>query len=276
MSTSVYVSTYVNTYGDTLGALRDFHREQEAEKQLLLNTIALAEAELAKPEYFGFLIESDRMGYLEALSQTKTTFRGINPHDPLNGIVVNGEINPDFVMMLEKNFFKENSENLDKDELYFVRYQAERDKMIEWLKSQFKELSINDEYLIKEIGISQEDLFQRLQANTLIFSTKVENKEFCLIDSCMYIEGVNSQRFHKTIPQKFCPNSEKRSKVVNLSTIFEEKKKENIRKKQEQEERERIKKEREENVEYRKKLKLGLVVVAISICIIVIAKTILN
>lgn len=52
--------------------------------------MALAEAELAKPEYFGFLIERDRMGYLEALSQTKTTFRGINPHDPFDGIVLNG------------------------------------------------------------------------------------------------------------------------------------------------------------------------------------------
>lgn len=42
---------YVDTYWDTLFALRDFHRERERERQALLNTIALAEAELAKPEY---------------------------------------------------------------------------------------------------------------------------------------------------------------------------------------------------------------------------------
>lgn len=201
-------------------------KQRERERQALLNTMALAEAELAKPEYFGFLIERDRMGYLEALSQTKTTFRGINPHDPFDGIVLNGGINPDFVMMLEKNFFKENSENLDKDELYFVRYLAERDKMIWWLQNQFKELAVDDEYLIKELGISSEELFQRLQANTLVFAAKVENGEPYLIDSRLYVEGVKNQNYYETIPQNFCSYSNTKIDSIRLNDFIEKRRKE--------------------------------------------------
>lgn len=102
MSNSVYVC--VDTYWDTLTALRDFHREREKEKMALLDSIALIKSELAKPEYFGYIIERDRIGYLEALSKTKMTFRGLNLHDLINGMVVNRELNPDFVMMLEEFF----------------------------------------------------------------------------------------------------------------------------------------------------------------------------
>lgn len=240
MSNIVYVDTYVNTYGDTLRALRDFHREREAEKQLLLNTIALAEAELAKPEYFGFLIERDRMGYLEALSQTKTTFRGINPHDPLDGIVLNGGINPDFVMMLEKNFFKANSENLDKDELYFVRYQAERDKMIEWLKQEFQTLSIDDEYLKREVKTSQEELFQRLQSNEWIWSIGASDNRLKILDIKKYLKGLESQELLETLPKRFCIDVETKGFKIDPNSILEKK-----------QELERIKEETEEERRYK-------------------------
>lgn len=223
MSNIVYVDTYVNTYGDTLRALRDFHREQEVEKQLLLNTIALAEAELTKPEYFGFLIERDRMGYLEALSQTKTTFRGINPHDPLNGIVVNGEINPDFVMMLEKNFFKENSENLDKDELYFVRYQAERNKIIKQLERNFENFSIDNEFLIKEIGVSQEELFQHLYCNEWVWTIDANSGKTNILDVKQYSERLKKQELLETLPYRFCDKKEMKGCKIDLDSVFEKK-----------------------------------------------------
>lgn len=200
-------TVYVNTYWDTLFALRDFHKEKEKERQALLNTIALAEAELAKPEYFGFLIERDRMGYLEALSQTKTTFRGINPHDPFDGIIVNGGINPDFVMMLERNFFKENSENLDEDELCFVRYEAGRNNLIKWLRKRFEILMIDNSWLKKEIGISQEDLLQRLEKNSLIFSRNIEDGRVCMVDVKSYLQGLAENKFYETMPQSFCPKN---------------------------------------------------------------------
>lgn len=199
---------FLNTFAAIRWANWLENRRVAKEREHLLNTIATIEAELAKPEYFGFFVERDKMGYLEALSQTKTTFGGINPHDPLNGMVVNGEINPDFVTMLEKIFFKVSSENLDKDELCLVRYQAERDKMIEWLKQEFQVLSIDDEYLMKEIGISQEKLFQKLQTNTLIFAIGVENQETCIADICSYLNGVEHQNFFETFPIKFCKSNE--------------------------------------------------------------------
>lgn len=200
-----------NNFLDTFAAIRWANwleqRRREKEREALLNTIALVEEELAKPEYFGYIVERDRMGYLEALSKTKTTFRGINPHDPLNGMVINGGINLDFLMMLERNFFKINSENLSIDEFKFVRYEAERDKMIDWLKEEFQELLIDDEYLKQEIGVTQEELFQGLLANSLLFATKIDSEEIYIVDKNSYLKGVMNGEFYETIPQKFCPQS---------------------------------------------------------------------
>lgn len=200
-------TTFLDTYLALRVSSEAERKQRERERQALLNTMALAEAELAKPEYFGFLIEKDRMGYLEALSQTKTTFRGLNPHDPLNGIVANGGINPDFIMMLEKNFFKENSENLDKDELYFVRYQAGRNNLIKWLRKRFEILMIDRNWLKKEIGISQEDLLQRLEKNSLIFSRNTEDGKVYMVDVKSYLQGLAENKFYETMPQNFCPKN---------------------------------------------------------------------
>lgn len=226
-------TTFLDTYLALRASSEAERKQRERERQTLLNTMALAEAELAKPEYFGFLIERDRMGYLEALSQTKTTFRGINPHDPFDGIVLNGGINPDFVMMLEKNFFKENSENLDKDELYFVRYQAERNKIIEWLNQEFQALSIDDEYLIREAKASQEELFKRLQSDEWIFTVNVSSGKLNIFDKKQYLKGVENQELVETLPKKFCIYKDVRDYQLDLNRFFDLKYEEE-RKKQEE------------------------------------------
>lgn len=254
-------SNFLSTFAAIRWANWLDQRRREKEREALLNTIALVEEELAKPRYFGFLIEKDRVGYLEALSKTKTTFKGLNPHDPLNGMVVNGELNPDFILMLEKNFFKVNSENLSVDELNFVRYQVDRDEMIEWLKSQFEELSIDDKYLTEEFRFSQEDLFQNLKINALVFAEKIKNEEVCIVDVRSYLDGVRHQEFCESIPQKFCTSSTEC--VLNKSLVFVEQKR-----KEHQEELNRRNKERIEK-ENRQTLKaLFLFLCFILVCVL--------
>lgn len=231
-----------NNFLSTFAAIRWANwlenRRVEQEREQLLNTIALVEAELAKPEYFGFLIERDRMGYLEALSQTKTTFRGINPHDPLNGMVVNGEINPDFVMMLEKNFFKNNSENLSIDELNLFRYEIQRNRMIEWLIQEFQAFSLDDEYLVKKIGFSQEEIVHRLQSNEWVWGIDANDEKLSILDVEQYLKGLESQKLLETLPPKFCTQKNIKQCVINLHDIFEEQKKIDM-------ERQRIKNQKE-------------------------------
>lgn len=257
---------FLNTFAAIRWANWFENRRAEKEKEHLLNTIALIEAELAKPRYFGFLIEKDRVGYLEALSKTKTTFKGLNPHDPLNGIVANGEINPDFVMMLEKNFFKNNSENIDKDELYFVRYQVDRDEMIEWLKGQFEELSIDDEYLTEEFGFSQEDLFQNLKINALVFAEKIKNEEVYIMDVHSYLDGVRHQELCESIPQKFCTSDTEC--VLNKSLVFIEQK--------QKEHQEEINRQNKEQIEKGKRDFLKVIFMFLSfvlVCVLFLAYT---
>lgn len=219
MSNSVYVC--VDTYWDTLTALRDFHREREKEKMALLNSIVLIESELAKPEYFGYIIERDRIGYLEALSKTKTTFRGINPHDPLNGMVVNGELNPDFMMMLEENFFRVNSKKLSIDELNFVRYEAERDEMIDWLRGEFRKLAIDDKYLQQEIGINQEYLFKKLQRNEWVWGVDANNGSLSILDKKQYLKGLENQELLEMLPHSFCTQNEIEECKIDVNSIFQ-------------------------------------------------------
>lgn len=215
-------TTFLDTYLALRAASEAERKQRERERQALLNTMALAEAELAKPEYFGFLIERDRMGYLEALSQTKTTFRGINPHDPLNGIVANGGINPDFVMMLEKNFFKNNSKNLDRDELYLVRYEIEKNKMIEWLKQEFQAFLVDDDYLMKKFGISQGEIIQKLQSNEWVWGINMDRKRVSILDKKQYLEGLEKQQLLETLPPSFCIQKNVEQCRVDLHSIFEE------------------------------------------------------
>lgn len=256
-------SNFLSTFAAIRWANWLDQRRREKEREALLNTIALVEEELAKPRYFGFLIEKDRVGYLEALSKTKTTFKGLNPHDPLNGMVVNGELNPDFILMLEKNFFKVNSENLSVDELNFVRYEAERNKMIEWLRGEFQRLSIDDEYLKQEIGITQEKLFQGLLTNFLLFATKIDDERVCVVDAHSYLEGIEKGCYFRLIPQKFCKQERESFFHLDVFNLLESKKFEEERKEQEKREK--------ENLEFKKQLEWFAVIVVIIIFFFIIA-----
>lgn len=261
------MSNFGSTYWGALIALEDFYEIKEKKRQALLSTIALAEARLTKPEYFGFLIKQDRLGFLEALSQTKTIFRGLNPHDPLDGMVINGKINPDFILMLEKNFFKVNSKNLDRDEWCFVRYKAQRNKKIAWLKNQFKELSLNDdEYFKKEFGVSQEELFQRLRSNEWIWSIGVDDKKLSILDGKQYLEELSKKRLLETCPKKFCRYSEAKRIKINIGRILEE-----CQQKQQKEKEERSRELWENRkLKIKASIELILVIIVIIICIIII------
>lgn len=235
------MSNLGGAYWGVLLALEEIQEVKEREKQDLLNTIASAEAELAKVKYFGFLIKRDKMGYLEALSKTKTIFRGINPHDPLDGMVIKKRINPDFVVMLEKNYFEQNSEKIDIDEFHFMRYQAQRDSKIDWVKKCFKDFLIDDKYLIEKINISQKELIQRLQSNEWIWSIDIYNKRLRVLDVGQYIQGLESEQWSETLPRKYCIHNEVKKCNIDLSTLLEEKRLEKERQDKELEEMQRLK-----------------------------------
>lgn len=164
-------------------------------------------------------------------------------------------------MMLEKNFFKENSENLDKDELYFVRYEVERNKTIKWLKNQFEKLSINDELLRQEVGTTQEQLFQKLQNNEWVLSVILGSGKICVADGDGYLEKLNTQEFQETLPKKFCSYDKKEIGVINLSDFLEKK----------QGEKERMEKElqRKQDIENRNVLSSAIAIIAIAIFFII-------
>lgn len=245
-------SNFLSTFSAIRWANWLEQRRREKEKEELLNTIALVEEELAKPEYFGYLVEKDRVGYLEALSKTKTTFRGLNPHDPLNGMVANEELNPDFVMMLEENFFRVNSKKLDKNELSLIRYEAKRDETIRWVKQEFQTFSVDDEYLIKNFGVSQEELLQRLQNNEWVWGVDANNGNLSILDQKQYLEGLQNKKLLETFPSNFCTQEKIQTISIDLQNIFEEQKKIDMAK--------RIEKNKKENL-----------LVMIIVCVFIIA-----
>lgn len=153
-------------------AMREEWEAQRAIEASERNELAMAvksyEDALNDPMWLGYMIKTDKPGYIRAMSKAKSTFRGMDPKDPFCGMRgENGEVNPDFVAVVE-DFYFEVRRDVKKYDYQLAKYNYLRDALIERFEGD--ENVYTEEYARNEFSSSRADVFERLRNNELIWA----------------------------------------------------------------------------------------------------------
>lgn len=137
-------------------------------KKKLNEVIAEAEEILESEHYFGYLVRTDKMGYLRALSKAKYTFRGLNRDDLTEGMIDGEGVNPLFVEMVEDFYYSEIRVGANIYDLKLARYNALRDELIE--RTEKDESVYTEEYARNVFGVSRAEMFDKVRKNEIIWA----------------------------------------------------------------------------------------------------------
>lgn len=166
-------------------------------KKKIANALDTIERALETEKYFGYLVRTDRMGYLRALSRAKSTFRGLNRDDVSEGMVDSSGINPLFVEMVEDFYYTEIRKEADINQLKLARYNAFRDEFISEIRKNSNVFT--EDYAQEDFGISREEMLKKTEANELIFAFVFEENGWDIVtreDYREYVkEGVLEERY---------------------------------------------------------------------------------
>lgn len=143
-------------------------------KKKLSEILTKAENVLASEKYFGYLVRTDKMGYLRALSKAKYTFRGLNRDDLSEGMIDNEGINPLFVEMVEDFYYSEIRKEADINQLKLARYNVLRDELI--ARFEGDEEVLTEKYAQEEFGVSRAEMFEKVKKNEFVFAFDLEDK----------------------------------------------------------------------------------------------------
>lgn len=168
-------------------------------KKKLSEILSKAEDILASEKYFGYLVRTDKMGYLRALSKAKETFRGLNKEDLSDGMVGNGGINPLFVEMVEDFYYSEIRKEADINQLKLARYNVLRDELIARFEGDIEE-GFTEEYAQEEFGISRAEMFEKVKKNKLIFAIDIEQSGWEILTKKEYEEWVKEGTIIEDFP----------------------------------------------------------------------------
>lgn len=176
-------------------------REQEklrVQQQQVALQHAVKEAEEALNDilYLAYIINTDKTGYLRALSKAKQVFRGINPKDPFCGMRnENGGVNEDFVGMVEE-FYLETRKNLKKYDYQLAKYNYLRDVLIE----EFEGDESFEEIAKEDYGISKEKYFEKIKKGDLIYTYSTRKQYWVAVPYERYLNGVRNGLATKNYP----------------------------------------------------------------------------
>lgn len=167
-------------------------------KKKLSEVLSKAENVLASEKYFGYLVRTDKMGYLRALSKAKETFRGLNKEDLSDGMVGNGGINPLFVEMVEDFYYSEIRKEADINQLKLARYNVLRDELIARFEGD-KEV-LTEEYAQEEFGVSRAEMFEKVRKNEFIFAFDLEDNVWDIATKEEYKEWIQEGAIIEDFP----------------------------------------------------------------------------
>lgn len=167
-------------------------------KKKLSEILLKAEDILASEKYFGYLVRTDKMGYLRALSKAKETFRGLNKEDLSDGMVGNGGISPLFVEMVEDFYYSEIRKEADINQLKLARYNVLRDELI--ARFEGDEEVLTEKYAQEGLGITRKEMFEKVKKNELVFAFDLEDKVWEIATKQEYKEWIDDGDFAENYP----------------------------------------------------------------------------
>ena len=167
-------------------------------KKKLNEVIAEAEEILESEHYFGYLVRTDKMGYLRALSKAKYTFRGLNRDDLTEGMIDGEGVNPLFVEMVEDFYYSEIRVGANIYDLKLARYNALRDELIE--RTEKDESVYTEEYARNVFGVSRAEMFDKVRSNEAIWAMGTKTNTWNIVPKTGYESYFNEKRLKTDFP----------------------------------------------------------------------------
>lgn len=174
---------------------RDYELEREERRERIQANYAWLDEVLKTPRMFGYLLETDKMGFFKALAKAKDMFRKLYAERDYKNMMSedfeNLEVNAEFVEMIEEFYYKEVNPKAKIYDLKLARYNDLRDELIERFEGRAE--NFTEEYAKNEFSISRKEMFEKVRSNELVWVLSNQNNTW-------YIVG--KERFEKAIKNK--------------------------------------------------------------------------
>lgn len=181
---------------------RDYELEREERRERIQANYAWLDEVLKTPRMFGYLLETDKMGFLKALAKAKDMFRKLYAERDYKNMMSEGfgnlEINAEFVEMIEEIYYKEVNPKAKIYDLKLARYNDLRDELIE--KTEGNESVLTEEYAKNVFGISRAEMFEKVRKNEAVFAFSKKANLWWIIKMNDYAQYVKEGRAEVSYP----------------------------------------------------------------------------
>lgn len=168
----------------------DYELERERKRERIQANYEWLDEVLKTPRMFGYLLETDKMGFFKALAKAKDMFRKLYAERDYKNMMSdnfgNLEVNAEFVEMIEEFYYKEVNPKAKIYDLKLARYNDLRDELIERFEGDERFESIARE----DYNISKQEYFERIRKGELIYTFSKLKQYWVAVPYDRYVVGV--------------------------------------------------------------------------------------
>lgn len=172
----------------------DYTAQREERRERIQANYAWLDEVLKTPRMFGYLLETDKMGFYRALAKAKEMFRSLYAERDYKNMMSdnfgNLEVNPEFVEMIEEIYYKEINPSAKIYDLKLARYNDLRDELI--ARFEGDERYYTEEYARNVFNISRKEMFDRVKNNEAIWVLALRDNIWNIIPYERYERGVKN------------------------------------------------------------------------------------
>lgn len=171
----------------------DYEVQREERRAGIQANYAWLDEVLKTPRMFGYLLETDKMGFLRALAKAKEMFRSLYAERDYKNMMSdnfgNLEVNPEFVEMIEEIYYNEINKKAKIYDLKLVRYNDLRDELIARFEGDERVESIAQE----NYNISKQEYFNRIKKDELVYTFSKLKNAWVAVPCDRYVVGVKKR-----------------------------------------------------------------------------------
>lgn len=180
----------------------DYATLKEERRERIQANYAWLDEVLKTPRMFGYLLETDKMGFYRALAKAKEMFRSLYAERDYKNMMSdnfgNLEVNPEFVEMIEEIYYKEINPSAKIYDLKLARYNDLRDELIE--RTERNESVYTEESARSTFNISRAEMFEKLKNNELVWIYSIGKNLWLISNKKDYKQYLNEKRVKEIFP----------------------------------------------------------------------------
>ena len=181
----------------------DYEAQREERRERIQANYAWLDEVLKTPRMFGYLLETDKMGFYRALAKAKEMFRSLYAERDYKNMMSdnfgNLEVNPEFVEMIEEIYYKEINKKAKIYDLKLARYNDLRDELIERFEGDMQ--GCPEAYAKNEFGITREEMFEKLRKNELVWAFGTRSRTWNIASLQKHSKYFNEKQLITDFPQ---------------------------------------------------------------------------